>query len=54
MEFAIGRYIYRDGDDVFADGSPFCFDDFVGAFGVGWILFMGTQNTVQLKSSILA
>jgi len=37
MEFAIGRYIYRDGDDVFADGCPFCFDDFVGAFGVGWI-----------------
>jgi len=37
MEFAIGRYIYRDGDDVFADGCPFFIDDFVGAFGVGWI-----------------
>jgi len=24
MEVAIGRYIYRDGDDVLADGCPFC------------------------------
>jgi len=56
IEFGIGRYIYRDGDDVFADGFrklSILLERF------RWCIwrrmdFMGTQNTVKLKNSILA
>jgi len=50
MELAIGRHIYRDGDAVFADGfRQLSVNDFVGAFGVGWISW---ELKIQLGSRI--